>query len=206
MVKTVAVAMMLGGVVPGAAIAAVSSPAPIMVAQAKSEEPAKSAEPKMVGARTVTVRGTVEAVDTEKKTVTLKGPKRSLTLQIRDPKKLEQIKVGDPVVAKYYESLMIQVKKPGEATPGVSTQQAVATSKPGETPAGAVGQEVTATVTIVAIDKKAQTATVKGPDGNTEVIKARDPKNLDRVKVGDLVELTYTQALAISLDKPAAKK
>jgi hypothetical protein len=62
------------------------------------------------------------------------------------------------------------------------------------------------TATITAIDPKAQTVTVKGPQGNEETIKVRDPKNLTGVKVGDLVELTYTQALAIALDTPAAKK
>ena len=51
------------------------------------------------------------------------------------------------------------------------------------------------------IDKKARTVTVKGPQGGTETIKAKDPKNLEGLKVGDMVELTYTQALAISLDK-----
>jgi ribosomal protein S17 len=81
----------------------------------------------------------------------------------------------------------------------------VVSSKPGETPAGAVGQQITVTVTIVAIDKAARTVTVKGADGNTETVKARDPKNLDAVKVGDLVEITYTRALAIALDKPATK-
>ena len=34
---------------------------------------------------------------------------------------------------------------------------------------------------------------------------ARDPKNLDKVKVGDNVEITYTEALAITLDKSANK-
>jgi ribosomal protein S17 len=145
----------------------------------------------------------VEAIDKEKQTVTLKGPKRSLTLQVRDPKKLEAIKVGDPVVARYYEAIAIEVKKPGTATPGVTTQQAVVTTKPGETPGGAVGTEVTLTATVVAIDKAARTVTIKGPEGNTETVKARDPKNLDLVKVGDLVEITYTRALAIALDKPA---
>ncbi len=47
--------------------------------------------------------------------------------------------------------------------------------------------------------------TIKGPEGNTETVKARDPKNLDAVKVGDLVEITYTRALAIALDKSATK-
>ncbi|HKW60665.1 MAG TPA: hypothetical protein VJR46_13015 [Candidatus Dormibacteraeota bacterium] len=201
MVKTLAVALMIGAVVPAAAWGA-ASPVPLVVAQSTAGE---TARPKMVQAAVVTVRGTVEAIDPEKKTVTLKGPKRSLTLQVNDPKKLEAIKVGDPVVGKYYEALAIEVKKPGEATPGVSTQQHVATSKPGETPAGMVGEQITATVTVVGLDKNAHTVTVKGPAGGTETIKARDPKNLDKLKVGDLVELTYTRALAISLDKRPAK-
>ena len=200
--KTFVVALMVGAAVPGAALGAGPSQAPVVVAQGP---PSVAVKPKMVEAAVVTVRGTVEAVDAEKKTVTLKGPKRSLTLQVRDPKKLEAIKVGDPVVAKYYEALAIEVKKPGEATPGVTAQQAVATSKPGEMPAGAIGEQITVTVTIVEMDKKAHTVTVKGPGGGTETIKARDPKNLDKVKVGDLVEVTYTRALVISLDKPAAK-
>ena len=68
-------------------------------------------------------------------------------------------------------------------------------------PAGAIGEQVTVTATIVAVDKAAGTVTIKGPGGDTEVVKARDPKNLELVKVGDLVELTYTRALVIALDK-----
>jgi hypothetical protein len=84
-------------------------------------------------------------------------------------------------------------------------QESRVSSKPGETPAGAIGREITVTGTITAIDQKAQTVTLRGPKGNTETIKAKDPKNLQAVKVGDLVEITYSQAFAISLDKPAAK-
>jgi len=171
-------------------------------AKPASPEPAK---PKGQETAVVTLRGTVEAVDKEKQTVTIKGPKRTLTLRVQDPKKLEAIKVGDPVVGKYYEAIAFEVKKPGTATPGVTTQQAVGTSQPGQTPAGAVGEQITITATIVAIDKAAHTVTIKGPEGNTETVKARNPKNLDAVKVGDLVEITYTRALAIALDKSAKK-
>jgi hypothetical protein len=174
------------------------------MAQAPTPEAAK---PGKKEARAVTVRGTVEAVDKEKGTVTLKGPKgRTVTLAVRDPKKLEAVKVGDPVVARYYESLAIQVRKPGQASPGASAQEAVVGSKPGEAPGGAVGRQVTVTATITAIDRKQRTVTVKGPQGNEETVKVQDPKNLVGVKVGDLVELTYTQALAITLDTPPAKK
>ena len=75
-------------------------------------------------------------------------------------------------------------------------------SKPGETPAGAIGREVTITGTITAIDKKARTVTIKGPEALSEIVKAKDPKDLELVKVGDMVEITYTQALAVTLDKP----
>ena len=195
------VSVLVAGAPAGTGAAPVS-----LIAQAAAPPATPAAAPKAGEAAVVTVRGTVEAVDKEKQTVTLKGPKRSLTLRVRDPQKLEAIKVGDPVVAKYYEAIAFEVKKPGAAAaPGVTVQQAMGTSKPGEPPAGAVGQQVTMTVTVVEVDKAAKTVTIKGPEGQTETVKARDPKNLDLVKAGDLVEITYTRALAIGLDKSAQK-
>jgi hypothetical protein len=191
--------LMVGVLAPGAVLAA---PSAFVVAQATTPPAAK---PKAETATVVNLRGTVEAVDKAKQTVTIKGPNRTLVVRVRDPKKLDAIKVGDPVVGKYYEAMAIEVKKAGTATPGTTAQQGVVSSPPGATPAGAVGEQITVTATIVAIDKKAHTVTIKGPEGNTETVKARDPKNLDLVKVGDLVEITYTHALAIALDKPAKK-
>jgi ribosomal protein S17 len=188
--------------------ALVSGPSGSVVAQTTSPPAAKppatkppAAKPKVQEAAVVTARGTVEAIDKEKQTVTIKGPNRTLTIQVSDPKKLDAVKVGDPVVAKYYEAMAISVKPPGTATPGVTAQQGVASSTPGQTPAGAVGEQISITVTVAAIDKAKQTVTVKGPEGRTETVKARDPKNLDALKVGDLVEITYTRALAVALDK-----
>jgi Cu/Ag efflux protein CusF len=170
---------------------------PRLMAQTSGAVPGRG----VVGA--VTVRGTVAAVDKEKRTVTLKGPKgNTLTLDVKDPAKLDVIKVGDPVVATYMEAVAIQIKKAGTATPGSTTQETRVSSKPGETPAGAIGREVTVTGTITAIDKKARTVTIKGPEALSEIVKAKDPKDLELVKVGDMVEITYTQALAVTLDKP----
>jgi ribosomal protein S17 len=207
-VKTVVVGLLMSALLPGVAFGASPATAPVVAqaaAPAAKPKAPEAAKPMVQETAVVTLRGTVEAIDKEKQTVTLKGPKRTLIVQVQDPKKLDAIKVGDPVVGKYYEALALEVRKPGAATPGVTAQQGVASSKPGATPAGAVGQQITVTVTIVEIDKKAGTVTVKGPEGRTETIKARDPKNLDAVKVGDLVEITYTRALAIALDKPAKK-
>jgi hypothetical protein len=181
----------------------------LLLAQTSGTEKAPAATEKSPGraaGRAVQVKGTVAAVDKDNHTVTLKGPKgRTLTLDVQDPQKLDAVKVGDPVVATYMEAVAFQIKKPGTATPGTTVQETRVTSKPGETPAGAIGQEVTVTATITAIDKTAGTVTIKGPQGNTETIKAKDPKNLDLVKAGDLVEITYARALAVTLDKPAKK-
>lgn len=174
----------------------------------QTQTPAPAAEtPKKPGVgevAAVKLRGTVAGVDKEQRTVTLKGPKgRTVTLDVQDPQKLDVIKVGDPVVATYYEAVAVQVRKPGSATPGVTVQEGRAGSKPGETPAGVMAREITVTGTVAAVSKKPPSVTIKGPGGKQETVKVRDPKNLENVKVGDLVEITYAQALAVALDKAA---
>ena len=106
---------------------------------------------------------------------------------------------------RWFRGTAFQVRKAGSGAPGVSVKEERVTSKSGETPAGAVAREIAVTATIDAIDKKAQTVTIKGPEGNAETIKVKNPKNLEGVKVGDLVDITYTQALAVALDKPVPK-
>lgn len=162
----------------------------------------KPAAPTVSEAHMVTVRGWIDAVDKTNRTVTLKGPRGgTVTLDVKDPKKLETMSVGDPVVAAFVEALAIKVKKVPGATPSATMTEARVSSQPGETPSGAVGREVVVTTTITAVDRKEQTVTIKGPRGNTETIKVKDATNLSGVEAGDTAELTYTQALAVTLDR-----
>jgi Cu/Ag efflux protein CusF len=163
-----------------------------------------AAKPAASEVTTTKIRATITAIDKEKQTITLKGPKgRTVDLRVEDKAKLDAVKVGDPVLATYVEGVAIQVKKAGTASPGVVAQEGKVSSKPGETPAGAVARQLIVTGTITAIDAKQGVVTVKGPRGGTRKVKVEDPKNLEGVKVGDLVELTLSQALALTLDKPA---
>jgi hypothetical protein len=180
--------------------------APGTATQKAPGAPAEQKLPSRGESRTVKLHGTIEAIDKDKGTVTIKDARRALTFKVEDKAKLDMIKVGDPVVATYTEAIAFQVMKAGTGSPSMSVTEGRASSKPGETPAGAVGRAITVTTTITAIDKKAQTVTIKGPGGNSETVKARDPKNLDLVKVGDLVDITYAQALIVSLDKPPMKE
>jgi len=163
-----------------------------------------AAMPEAGAAAVINLRGKVTAIDKEKKTVTITGEKgRKVTLDVQDPDKLAQIKVGDPVAAQYTESLTIRAKKASAGSPGVTVEATRVGSKPGENPSGTVSRKITGTATITAIDTKEGTVTLKGPKGNTDTIKAKDPQTLSSVSKGDLVEVTYTQALAVALDRAA---
>jgi len=178
-----------------------SSPAP--KSQKKAPDKAK---PEVKRERVVTLTGTVEAVDMANRVVTIKGSKgRTIDLKVgEEAKNLDQVKVGDKVVAKYYESIAFRLKKPGEAA-GVKTEEAMVTAKPGEVPAAVLANQVTVTATIQDISPKKTYVTLKGPDGKTVDVKVKDPKNVEKLKVGDQVVITYTQAFAIALDKPEKK-
>jgi hypothetical protein len=56
-------------------------------------------------------------------------------------------------------------------------------------------------MTITAIDKSASEATLLAPDGDVTVVKVKDPSKLDAVQPGDVVDIAYREALAISVEK-----
>jgi len=169
--------------------------------------PAKAQKPAFEKSELTTVTATVEAIDQTTRMVTLKGPKgNSFTFKAgEEVRNLPQVKVGDQVVAKYYESIAIEVKKPGEATPGVTKEEVAGRAKPGEMPAGLRASQVTVTATVKAIDKKKPSVTLEGSEGKTQEIKIKDPKKLENVKVGDKVVITYTEALALSVERTDKK-
>jgi len=193
------------GLVAAVAVAFTLSMATGVFAQAaKGAAPAE--QPRVVKERAAVMTATVQAIDLNTRIVTLKGPKG----EVRDIKvgeeavNLPQVKVGDLVTVKYYESLAIEVIKPG-AVSGAGEKSAIVRAKPGEMPGGMAARQSTVTATVTAIDKKKGTISLKGPEGKTVVAKAEDPRNLDKVKVGDELMITYTEALAISVEKAKKK-
>jgi hypothetical protein len=88
---------------------------------------------------TARVAGSIKAIDREDGAVTLvAAPGGTLTLAVQDWQTLDAIRVGDPVVATYYEALVIQVRLAGAVTPEVSAPRAVVASKPRGIVAGPV--------------------------------------------------------------------
>lgn len=153
---------------------------------------------------TVTATATVLRVDVKKRQVTLKAPDgQPFTITVDETvKNLPQVKKGDLVTVSYFESIAYDVRRPGEAEPGVAAASEITTAKPGQKPGGVIAEVYRVTATITAMDKKAPSVTLQVPGGVARTIAVRDPSKLDKVKVGDLVELTYSEALAVSVEKP----
>ena len=87
--------------------------------------------------------------------------------------------------------------------PGAS---AVMMEAKGATGAG-VAQAVEIQATVTAIDKAKRTVTVKGPHGKIRTLTVGpEARNFDQVKVGDMITLTYVEAVTLSLEKAAGAK
>lgn len=72
---------------------------------------------------------------------------------------------------------------------------------------GAVASEVEVKATITAIDPKKRTATAKLADGRTRKLTISEgARNLDQVKVGDILTMRFMESLVMNLEKaPGAK-
>ena len=162
---------------------------------------------KAAAVRAVQVSAQVVAIDKGLRTISLKGPKGNVVDVVAgdEVKNFAQIKVGDFVVVQVMQSLTLELQKTKSGEGGISERQAVVTAKPGERPAAAAGREVTAIAKVTGVDKKAKTITLKGPRGNVVTLDVQNPDHFKVVKVGDEVQVVYTEAVAISVE-PAPKK
>lgn len=152
----------------------------------------------------ITLTAVVTDIDVNKRLVTLKGHDgNEETIEVGpEVRNLAQVKRGDEVVVTYYESVVFQLRKPGEAEPGVGVAAAADRAQPGKKPGAVEAEAVTITATVVGVDKAKPSLTLKRPDGKVVTLPVRDASRLDPVKVGDLLEITYKQALAVSVEKP----
>lgn len=156
---------------------------------------------------TASMTATVQKVDLKTRRVTLvgaDGTPQTITVP-EGVRNLPQVKKGDVVVATFQESLAYEVRKKGTTEPGVAVASGGARAEPGQRPAGVGATAVTITATITGIDKRNGTVTITAPDGESTTVKAKNPANLDLIRTGDLVDITYTEAVAIAVEPAPGK-
>ena len=146
----------------------------------------------------VTKAFTIDAIDHAARIVTLKAADGTSTDIVCGPevKRFDALKVGDKVTFTYRESVVSAIKAAGQTAAPPSS---AVTRTPGAKPGATIAQQESAIVTIDAIDPKVPSVTVKSADGRKMSFKVANKKNIEGYKPGDRVEITYTQALAISV-------
>jgi len=152
------------------------------------------------GSREQEVRTTaeVEKVDVANRLVTLRRPDgNTVTVRVgQHVADLRKVKRGDRVVVVSYESIAFQILKPDEGRPSLSWDDDVLIPS-AESPRGGSIRETTLVAKIVRLDRAKQQAMLRGPEGKTVTVDVQNPENFDKVKVGDTVEVTYTEAYGI---------
>jgi hypothetical protein len=156
-----------------------------------------------------TLYATIQAINLETREVTLKGQQGNVFTLVADHaiKRLNEFAVGDDIVLDYSISMAAEIRQPTpeelakpynvvEDTTRASTSQAP----------GVEGYKIIeAVVTVEGLDRQTQTVTIKGPKGNYLAIKVKDPSTLDKLRLGDVALVVYSESFALRLEKAPAK-
>ena len=146
-------------------------------------------------------------VDAAKRTVTFKLPNgMQRTVKVGpEVKNFDQIKAGDKVTARFLESVAVVVARKGEKPAALETQTVEVAPK-GEKPGAVVVDTLDITAVVEKIDYKKRLIALKGPEGNVrEFVVDKSVKKFKNIKKGDDVYLRFTEAVAVTIDAPAAK-
>ena len=173
----------------------------VAAAQQKGSTP--KGKPAGVVVDVVEWSGKVTAMDLTKRTVALEGPGgRVATVNAKNARNLDQVKVGDTVKITYLEELAIFVRKT-DAAPHAMEAKAVELAPKGQKPAGVVVDTTEITANVEAIDYQTRAIALKGPLGNIRIFKVSDAvERFNEIKAGDQVVIRVTEAIALAVVKP----
>jgi len=151
------------------------------------------------------ITATVKSVDQANRMVTLEGPQGNLlTTKVDDDvENFKKVKVGDKVDIQLYESLALSVKK-NEVKKDIMKKTTVTTmnaTTSKKKPIKVETEQVHQIVDITKVNKDKGTVTIIGVKGMPVDVKVEDPKNLEGLKKGDQVEITYTESVAFEVRK-----
>jgi Cu/Ag efflux protein CusF len=158
------------------------------------------AQAKTVRSEMRTETGIVESIDATNRVVTLKKADDTFVAVVAGPDiaRFAELKVGDKVNARYYENVVVRVKQPGE--PEVDNKVKATTGSEQAMPGGTKSRQRTITASITAIDPALPSITFTGPNGWKYTSLVQDKEALAKVKVGDKVDIVWTEALLLSLE------
>lgn len=153
----------------------------------------------------VQVVANVVAVETKTRTLSLKLPNGKVN-KVKVPteaRNFPQIKAGDDVVVQYTNSISFEQRKPTaeEIKNSGSFVDVVGRSPKGDMPGAAVAIGGETVVTVKAIDTTKGEITLKDTLGEVVVVAAKYPQNLNYVKVGQPIVISYSESVIASVER-----
>jgi hypothetical protein len=147
------------------------------------------------------IKAKVIAIDHATRDITLEEQDGSVTaMKVSESiTRFDSMKVGDTVTAHFNESVVYDIKKPGTAA-APDTVAEKGGKFTGDKPGGARASVSTTTVTVLKIDASKPSVTVRGSDGQIITVPVKNPENLKQIKVGDVVVVTKTEAMMVSVE------
>jgi len=144
---------------------------------------------------------TVTAVDQQARTVTVQRQDgQPVTIKVPDEaQNLDQVYPGARFLLRYLQSVAVYIS-PAGGTPAADVATSMQLAEKGANPGGIITQVVQIQARVDAIDYNDRTVVLTGPEGNSVTLTVDERvKRLNEVKVGDIVVVGYTQALAAEM-------
>jgi SH3 domain-containing YSC84-like protein 1 len=158
----------------------------------------------------VSVTAKVEAIDHAAREITLRDELGHVVTFSVDKrvKRLNEVQEGDEITAAYYISLAGELRPPTEEEKQnpIVIQAGAARAPKGTEPAAGALRTIRVVTTVAGLDLPTQTVTLTGPMGNYATVRAKNVDNLKKLHLDDTIVVTYTEALAIAVDKVPASK
>lgn len=172
-----------------------------------ADDGAMMEKPSFYASQTSSISAVVEAIDHETRVVTVRKPDgEAITFTAsEEARNLGQVTVGDVLYAEYQQSFSIEVMANDGMDADAAALSAMARTEEGEMPGAMTVDAMVITATVEEINLEANTFKLKGPEGNINEYVARNPENLKRASVGDLVVITVTETVAITVEERAAE-
>ena len=150
----------------------------------------------------VVIKATINAIDHDTRMITLYDKDGNVRDIYAGPeiRRFDELKVGDVVTFHTTESTVYQIRKAGESAQPSVKDAPVVVRTPGAKPGATKTEQETKTVTVKEVDAKASSVTILTEDGRTTSMKVKDKNILKGLAAGDKVTITYTKAIAISVE------
>src|SRR6478735_813758 len=153
----------------------------------------------------VEATATVEAIDQSTRIVRLRAANgRAWVMQASpDVRNIGQIKPGDLVKVRYTEAIAAEVVKPGIGVTSTGATTTLQRADTGKLPGATDTVSMKGGVKVASVDTANNIVDVTVSDSTMRRLKIADPKAQEFIcglRVGDEVQLTFSEALAVSVE------